>query len=410
MWGKFMVVLGLAIIAPHIGGDAWGANFQIDALPAAAFDPITFAPIPLTLDSSGNLVGNRSMVVQVDIDVFSAGYNAAHDERGFGAMTFSLDLFGSFSNTTRPGWMAHNPLVSTSALGDLSPRWDDNLDAGKPGDLKYILLSNPVISNPNPFDPRPSLTNGAPVKVGSVFVDWDGVGAGGIRVSPLQVAYAQNSDGKLEMFQPGEYTMIGGTFHTPGWQPPPPPLPPAPIASPPPAPVASPPPAVSPPTGSEPPASTPVVSPPIASFPTAPPTTSPADPAPVVPSASQTPSSIPPANSTGQSPVDLPSNIKVPFLPSPAIMVWRPDWEQISCNSPLLARISHSVGRFNVFRRLSVASWVGGGLRAGFWPSDRGGGARIAGRIVGIDGLAAREPPCGAWPHGESLLERQIVE
>ncbi len=233
MWGKYMVVVGLAIIVPYISGDAWGANFQIDAVPTAAFDPVTFAPIPLTLDSSGNLVGNRSMMVQVDIDVFSSGYNAAHDERGFGAMTFSLDLFGSFSNTTRPGWMPNNPLVSTSALGDLSPRWDDNLDAGKQGDLKYILLSNPVISNPNPFDPRPSLTTGAPVKVGSVFVDWDGVGSGGIRISPDQVAYAQNSDGKLQMFQPGEYTMVGGTFHTAGWQPPSPPLPP------PPAPVAS---------------------------------------------------------------------------------------------------------------------------------------------------------------------------
>ena len=181
MWGKSMVVVGLAIIAPCICGDTWGANFEIDALPAAAFDPVTFAPIPLTLDSSGNLVGNRSMMVQVDIDVFSSGYNAAHDERGFGAMTFSLDLFGSFSNTTRPGWMANNPLVEHFRDWVIcSPRWDDNLDAGKQGDLKYILLSNPVISNPNPLDPRPSLTTGAPVKVGSVFVDWDGVGSGGM--------------------------------------------------------------------------------------------------------------------------------------------------------------------------------------------------------------------------------------
>jgi hypothetical protein len=330
MWGKCVVIVGLAIVAPCIGGDAWGANFQIDALPTAAFDPVTFAPIPLTLDSSGNLVGNRSMVVQVDIDVFSSGYNAAHDERGFGAMTFSLDLFGSFSNTTRPGWKPNNPLVGTSALDDLSPRWDDNSDAGKQGDLKYILLSNPVLSNPDPLDPRPSLTNGAPVKVGSVFVDWDGLGSGGIRISPDQVAYAQNSDGKLQMFQAGEYTMVGGTFHTPGWQPHPPPLPPAPVASPPPAPVVSPPPVSSPPAGSAPLASTPVVSSPIASSPAAPPITSPADPAPAVPPPGQTPSTAIPTTSTEQSTVDPPSNANSPLLPAPAIMVWRPDWERLT--------------------------------------------------------------------------------
>ena len=206
-----------------------GANFSIDALPSAAFDPVTFAPIPLTLDSAGNLIGNRPMLVQLDIDVLSSGFNAAHDERGFGAMTFSLDLYGSFSNTTRPGWRANNPLVSSGGIGsDLVPLWDDNMDAGKSGDLKYILLSNPVISSGNPLDPRPLLTAGVPVKVGSIFLSWDGIGAGGVSVAPDQVAFARTSDGKLQMYQPGEYSMIGGSFHTPGWMPPPAPVTPPP--------------------------------------------------------------------------------------------------------------------------------------------------------------------------------------
>jgi hypothetical protein len=332
MRGISVVVAGPAIIAVCICGGAFGANFEIDALPAAAFDPVTFAPIPLTLDSSGNLVGNRPMVVQVDIDVLSSGYNPAHDERGLGAMTFSLDLFGSFGNTTRPGWRANNPLIDASSFGSGQPvsLWQENTDAGQKGDLKNILLANPFISNPSPLDPRPLLTVGAPVKVGSVFVDWDGTGAGGLRVTPEQVAFAQLSNGALQMFQPGEYTMVGGTFHTPGWLPPSPPLPPAPIASPPPAPAVLTPPASAPPAVSAPPASTPVVSPPIASSPAAPPATSPADPAPAVPSPDQTPSTAPPTTSTGQSTVDPPSNANSPLLPAPAITVWRPDWERLT--------------------------------------------------------------------------------
>ncbi len=67
------------------------------------------------------------MVVQLDIGVLSYGYNPAHDEGGFGAMTFNLDLFGSFSNAARPGWMANNPLIESElGSGNLSPRWDDN--------------------------------------------------------------------------------------------------------------------------------------------------------------------------------------------------------------------------------------------------------------------------------------------
>ncbi len=53
----------------------WGANFSIDTLPAAAFDPVTFAPISLTLDSAGNLIGKRPMVVKLDIDILSSGFN-----------------------------------------------------------------------------------------------------------------------------------------------------------------------------------------------------------------------------------------------------------------------------------------------------------------------------------------------
>lgn len=149
------------------------------------FNPI--APVP-----PGTSPGTP-VVVQIDVMMQVLSLEAGEDS--FGNTGFSIQHAGPMAEVGI-GWQPNNPTVdSNGALpGGLVNMFGQNGDYGVDAmDLQGILVSMATGSFTNASDPRRKVGEEGPYLLGSVFMQWDGVGQASLTLDPVQVSAKQTA-------------------------------------------------------------------------------------------------------------------------------------------------------------------------------------------------------------------------
>jgi hypothetical protein len=144
------------------------------------FNPI--APVP-----AGTSPG-VPVIVQVDLMMQVLSLGAGEDS--FGNAGLSIQKTGPLAEVGI-GYQPNNPTVdSNGALpGGLVNMFGQNADYGADAmDLQGILASMATGSFANASDPRRKVGEEGPYLLGSVFMQWDGVGQATLSIDPLQVS------------------------------------------------------------------------------------------------------------------------------------------------------------------------------------------------------------------------------
>jgi hypothetical protein len=165
-----------------------------------AFNPI--APIPAGTNP------NHPVVLQVDVMMQVQSLSPGEDSFGFANFGFQFgsgeDPQGEIVPEPGDGWNANNPTVdSNGALpGGTVPLFALNADFGfHPTDLQDITVSMASGAFTNAADPRRNVGEtgsslGSPIRLGSAFLRWDGLGLVTVRLTSLEVR-AKLTDGSF---------------------------------------------------------------------------------------------------------------------------------------------------------------------------------------------------------------------
>jgi hypothetical protein len=197
---KCVAIAVFALISSASNSLTNAADYTIVPKVSAAFTPVTFTPVPLP--NINSQVGTP-LVYQVDFYINASGFNAGADQRGFGGIVLDINRTAGLGNTSIPGWQPNGAVVDTNGAtpGGNAPLWEDNADFG-PLDLQDIVANISIIPSPNVADPRPHVGEPPSLAVnnliGSVYIDWNGLGIQTLTATPEQPSFARISNGQFQ--------------------------------------------------------------------------------------------------------------------------------------------------------------------------------------------------------------------
>lgn len=193
---------------------AQAGTYSVYGVTSAAYTPDFSSSI-----ANPDISINTGTPAVYQVDFYVTYTNGGGDERGFANVLFDINFSGNSlaNDTLSPGWSPANPTVDTNGTlpGGNASLFFTNTDAGTEGDLQYILTSIPKISEANTSDPRQHIGEGAGTLLGSIFVDWDGVGTETLNINLGGASYARTTDGFLIYDSNGTLIDTSLTFGVP---------------------------------------------------------------------------------------------------------------------------------------------------------------------------------------------------
>jgi hypothetical protein len=197
---SFLIAFAIALCA---AAGSHAAVISVQPVIAGYFDT-SFTPVPFPTPLPGGGTENTLSPTVVQVDVYIEVLSLAPGEDSFGTAAFSFDAAPSKPGTTTivpdidaGGWAAFPfNIIDTNgaAPGGMAPPLVTNDDLGADNqDLKGILVQMATGAFTNPADPRRNFAEpggfwGAPVNVGSAFLEWDGFGEVEITLNPIEVS------------------------------------------------------------------------------------------------------------------------------------------------------------------------------------------------------------------------------
>jgi hypothetical protein len=197
---SFLIAFAIALCA---AAGSHAAVISVQPVIAAFYDT-SFSPVPAPAPLPGGGTANPGVATVVQVDVFIEVLSLAPGEDSFGTAAFSFEMGPTIPGTSTivpdvdaGGWAPYPfapvdtngaaPGGVVSPLGNNGDHGADNLD------LKGILVQMATGAFTHPDDPRRKFAEpdgiwGAPVLVGSGFVEWDGLGEVEITLTPIEVS------------------------------------------------------------------------------------------------------------------------------------------------------------------------------------------------------------------------------
>jgi len=176
-------------------------------VPSVRYADSTFSTIlPFNVANEGSVYYGQPGVYQVDI-LFTA--TAGAGEKGWANTLFdaAIEFNSGGSNLNLDLLTGYSPNSGTldingASPGGVTPIYGTNIDAGTPGDLKGLLASiasatiNTTANDTRNLlgTPQAPANAGYPSLIGSIFVNWNGLGGGFLVLNNQQLSFTTTAN------------------------------------------------------------------------------------------------------------------------------------------------------------------------------------------------------------------------